>query len=456
MKSNSPELLRRDNRTERFDGFLRAAFLLAVSLLLLVAGALISVAGVFPGPQIGKAYEAGKALYEQATKYDDVLKSDLWHPARSKDRGVTIFDPARAYAGLTLFTSGHQPAAYLMDMQGRVIHKWWRPYSTVWTPDAAVKRPQPDSHVYMRKARLDAEGNLLALYEGVGDTPYGYGLVKLDKDSNVIWRYLEHTHHDFDVAPDGRIFVLTQDFVNKPKDQFDKLVPPRLDDFLVILSPEGKPLRKIPLMAAVAGSKYRQLLYTVSAYAVSDPLHANTVHYITEKDARRFPYAKPGQILVSFRELGAIGVIDANSRRLVWAVRGYWLGQHDPEILPDGHILMFDNFGNFDAPAGRSRALEVDPRNMALIWQYAGTAADPLNSTVRSHVQRLPNGNTLITESDGGRILEVTPDKKVVWEYVNAVRAGPGEGLIPILCKAQRLDPKFVARLLPVLAPRHS
>jgi hypothetical protein len=31
----------------------------------------------------------------------------------------------------------------------------------------------------------------------------------------------------------------------------------------------------------------------------------------------------------------------------------------------------------------------------------------------------LTNGNTLITEGNYGRIFEVTPERQVVWEYVN-------------------------------------
>jgi hypothetical protein len=95
-------------------------------------------------------------------------------------------------------------------MDGEVLHEWRRPYSTVWNEGAAVKRPQPDSHVYFRKAMINPNGDLLALYEGVGDTPYGYGLVKLDRNSEVIWSYLAHTHHDLDIRPDGRIYVLTR------------------------------------------------------------------------------------------------------------------------------------------------------------------------------------------------------------------------------------------------------
>ena len=34
-------------------------------------------------------------------------------------------------------------------------------------------------------------------------------------------------------------------------------------------------------------------------------------------------------------------------------------------------------------------------------------------------VDRLSNGNTLITETSKGQFLEVTPQNKVVWEYIN-------------------------------------
>jgi hypothetical protein len=34
-------------------------------------------------------------------------------------------------------------------------------------------------------------------------------------------------------------------------------------------------------------------------------------------------------------------------------------------------------------------------------------------------VQRLPNGNSLIVEGSGGRIIEVTPEHNLVWEYIS-------------------------------------
>ncbi|HEX6260017.1 MAG TPA: arylsulfotransferase family protein [Woeseiaceae bacterium] len=421
-----------------------------MAALLFIGGSLATAVGVTPGPQIERAYEGGKAIYAKLFHHDDVFASDLWHPARSSQLGVSINDTSRASHGVTLYTSGHEPAAFLISMEGEVLHKWQRPFSEVWNDSAAVKRPQPDTHVYMRKALLDRNGDLLVIYEGVGDTPYGYGLVKLDKDSNVIWSYLQPTHHDFDIAEDGRIFVLTHEIIDEPLPGLEHLASPRLDDFLVVLSPSGEELHKYPLLDIVEGSDYRQLLWEISSFALADPLHTNSVHMITEEEAENFEFGRAGQLLVSFREPSAIGVVDLDEGKLVWAAKGYWTGQHDPHIMENGNILLFDNRGNFRKPEGRSRVIELNPRTMELVWQYAGTMESPLDSDIRSYSQRLRNGNTLITESNGGRILEVTADQEIVWEYTNPVRGGPDNQKIPIICKAQRLDPHIVAAFLQV------
>ena len=86
--------------------------------------------------------------------------------------------------------------------------------------------------------------------------------------------------------------------------------------------------------------------------------------------------------------------------------------------------------------------LELDPATQAITWSYAGDERHPFYSRVRSAQERLPNGNTLVTESDGGRLLEVTPGGEIVWEYVNPERGGVAGELIPIVSWGQRIDPR--------------
>jgi len=364
-----------------------------------------------------------------------------------------VHDTKTAQEGLTLYTSGHDAAAYLISMEGEVVHEWRRPFSTVWNETSPIRDSQPDSHVYFRKAMVYPNGDLLVVYEGSGDTPFGYGVAKLNKNSELIWSYFGHAHHDIDIGPDGKVYVLTHEFVEEPVDPFHHLASPRLDDFLVILSPEGEELTKVSLLHALADSPFRQMVYAVTAFSLADALHTNTVDLITDDEAAVFAFGEAGQVLLSFREIAAIGVLDVAEQRIVWAERSYWLGQHDPDILANGNILLFDNFGNYDRETKRSRVIEFNPLNSEIVWRYEGTRDNPLDSDTRSSQQRLANGNTLIVESSGGRMVEVTPQGDIAWEFLNPVRGGQNGDQIPIISGGERiipqdLDPDFVEPLL--------
>ncbi|MFC3282180.1 arylsulfotransferase family protein [Litchfieldella rifensis] len=407
--------------------------------LIFLAGAIMAVSETFPGPQIERAYQAGIALYNQFTQYRDVYAGDIWREERRSDEGVTIHESNQTRDGLTLYTSGDASAAYLIDMDGDVVHEWRRPFSEIWQEGVgSIEKPRPDEFVHMRNARAFPNGDLVALYEGNGDTPYGYGVVKLDRDSNVIWSYPGRAHHQLDIAPDGKIYVLTHEVVDDEVDVLGK--QPRLEDFLVVLSPDGEELQKTRLVTTLGESQYRRLLESVPGLSLWDPLHTNTVEYIDREKARNFPFAEEGQVLLSFRALHVIAVFDPGTEEFTWVTRGPWDAQHDPDILPNGHILLFDNRGNHDEAEGESRIIEFNPQTMEIVWQYRGTPEQPFASRIRGDQQRLANGNTLITESDGGRLLEVTPEGEIAWEFVNPVRGGPDDKMIPVMAWAQRLD----------------
>lgn len=103
-----------------------------------------------------------------------------------------------------------------------------------------------------------------------------------------------------------------------------------------------------------------------------------------------------------------------------------------PRGLPgEGNILVFNNGGNY------SIVTEFNPVSLDVVWEYSGlelgyceshSLAHYFFSPAISSAQRLPNGNTLITEGDGGRIFEVTPDRETVWEFINPEYDWPGLG----------------------------
>lgn len=437
-----------------------ALFLLAIVFLAFIGGAVATVAAVFPANYVRDAYRGATALLAKHTKYRDPYAADLWAPARTTQRGITTYDRRKACPGLTLYTSGDAPTARLIALDGTVVHEWHRTFSSIRDSTAAVRDPVPDRQTYLRKAHVYPNGDLLAIYIGVGDTTWGYGMAKLDRDSEVIWRNLDRFHHDFTVTPSGRIYALTHNFRKTPLNGVPDLQPPLLEDQLAILSPEGKTLRKIFLLDGFNGSNYRRLLWRIPYYTLEDPLHTNSVQVLDRTAARalsrKIPVAAAGQVLLSFRELagGALALLDIDQGAIVWATSGPCLSQHDADILPNGNFMLFDNRGHF-GPGGKSRVIEVNPGTGAIVWSYAGNRQQPLQSLIRGAQERLPNGNTLITESDGGRLLEMTPAGKIVWEFRNPIRGGPGEKYIPIVSWAQRLQTRaFTAEFRDQLSAR--
>ncbi len=150
---------------------------LAIGFLSFVAGSFLTFTGSFPANHLTDAFRGGQALLAQQTEYDTPFPSDFWQPARSEARGVTIYDPARAFDGFTLYTSGHAQSAFLISMSGEVVHEWHLPFSRIWDDSAAVAAPPPDAHMYIEKAHLLPNGDLLALYVAIGTSPWGMGLV---------------------------------------------------------------------------------------------------------------------------------------------------------------------------------------------------------------------------------------------------------------------------------------
>ena len=410
-----------------------------IAFLAFIAGSYTMYRGIFPADTFRGAFQGGIALYDQLTLYNDPYDTDFWKAARTSVRGVLRHDTSKAREGLTLYTSAHTQSAFLIDMNGRTVHEWTLPYSKVWDKSGAVTNPRPDAFIHIEKAHAFPNGDLLALYTAIGDTPWGYGLVKMDKDSNVLWKYLAHAHHDFTFDHEGNIYVLTQEISKENLPGFPHLKKPRIDDFVVKLSSDGKELKKAWITGAFAKSQFGRRFYFVPDTNDGDYLHTNSV-YLLDKKVPGIPQSEAGQVLVSLREISTIALLDIEAGKVVWAQTGPWVRQHDAEFLPGGNLLIFDNEGDPNGYGG-TRVLEINPANFNVRWTYGGRDDQPLDSVARGSQVRLDNGNTLIVESYAGRMIEVTHDGEVVWEFINPVRGGPDHDRIPIIHWAERLDP---------------
>jgi len=342
--------------------------------------------------------------------------------------GVTRYDPDRSEAGLNLCTSAHESGAYLMDMAGRTLHRWAVRFEDAW-PGVEVK-PDQSSRQCWRRVRLLPNGDLLAIWDGAG-------LVKVDRESRVVWKQWNGAHHDLDVGPDGDIYVIARE-----AHIMRRVNPagPVVEDFVLVLDREGKEKSRVSLIEAFERSDEYRHIWDERPGRDADVLHTNTIELLDGRLADRVPAFARGNVLVSMRSLDAIAVVDLADRRVVWAAKGPWKAQHEPTVLDSGHLLLFDNVGR----RGSSAVLELEPLTMRTVWEYRGTDAAPFFSSTCGTAQRLGGGNTLVTESDSGRAFEVTPGKEIVWEYLSPHRAGPEGRLVATLFEVHRLHPDFV------------
>jgi hypothetical protein len=152
--------------------------------------------------------------------------------------------------------------------------------------------------------------------------------------------------------------------------------------------------------------------------------------------AREEPAFAAGNVLLSLREIDALVVLDPRAGEVVWALRGAWRRQHDPVPLPGGELALFDNRGG---RGGHSRVLRIDPRDGAVLAEYPPPGEPALRSEQAGAVQRLANGNLLVTESQSGRALELAPDGAVVWEMSSPHRMGDRDQFVAYLFDVRRV-----------------
>ena len=62
---------------------------------------------------------------------------------------------------------------------------------------------------------------------------------------------------------------------------------------------------------------------------------------------------------------------------------------------------------------------EFNPETNETVWEYRDDPCTFFYSHHISGAERLASGNTLICEGSFGRLFEVTPEKEIVWEYIN-------------------------------------
>jgi hypothetical protein len=241
------------------------------------------------------------------------------------------------------------------------------------------------------------------------------------------------------LSPDGQELHRWKSFENldEIRDRFD----PRLliDTLLDSLLAEARTMSPETAEAFLASARSGPMPWGRR----TDQFHLNTISILPDTPVgRRDGRFRMGNLLICFRNLNQIAVLDQDTWELLWTWGADDLDwPHLPVMLESGRILVFDN----GTHRVYSRLIEVNPVTEKIEWEYVGEPHRAFFTPEKGSAQRLPNGNTLVCEGDMGRSFEVARDGRIVWEWFNPVSQ---KGHREQIYRMWRIAPEVVEPLL--------
>jgi hypothetical protein len=391
--------------------------------------------------------------------------------------GTTVYDPEKCWNGYTIYIA-RETGAVLVDMNGTAVHLWkgLQGFPNKLLPGGHVMGSlgvRDPKHGYMDQTdvvQVDWDGKVVWKFD-----QYEY-----IEDPGQEGAWMARQHHDYQregnpvgyyvpgmdpLIDGGNTLILGHKHLINPNIS-DKVL---VDDVIYEVTWDGDIVwewvcsdhfDEMDFSEQAKNTMARNPNMVVGKGEVGDWMHINSVSTLGpnrwyEAGDQRF---HPDNIIWDGRMTNIIAITDKASGKIVWQIGpdydrtpalkklGWIIGQHHAHLIPkglpgEGNILVFDNGGfagygapNPGSPTGHnnalrdySRVIEFDPITLEIIWQYTFFEAGYLNKMCRynfyspliSSAQRLPNGNTFITEGSGGRMIEVTPDHELVWEYIS-------------------------------------
>lgn len=268
----------------------------------------------------------------------------------------------------------------IIDMNSRVVHSW----------------PQVRG---VGRIRLNSDGslavigndNLIKEYDWDGRLNWSYRLP--DKDS--------FPHHDLIRMRNGNYLILARD-------------RPSRTDILREVDRDGRVVWEWR-------PKDHAAVFETWDPESFDPIHTNSIRELPPNKwfAAGDERFRPGNILMSARNLETIFIVDKGTGKVVWQYSKDLDRQHEAIMLAsgrpgEGHILFFNNGRMSRHAYRRSRVQLLDPVTKEIVWEYS---SKNFFSSIEGTAQPLNNNNILITSSQGGRVFEISPGGKIVWEW---------------------------------------
>lgn len=318
--------------------------------------------------------------------------------------------------------------AVMLDRQGRLVHAYpFRPAAFHKGDIANLPYQQP-----FMSPETDLNpfglvqlpgGDLIATFYNDKAFPFGAGVARIAMDGRVVWYRRDYTHHWPALLPGGEIAVTSAEISTRPvyrdlgggKVLVTGCRVGYLRDTIHLLDTGGRVRETFQVFDAVVESRFRALLLQANApfrkFADScDPLHTNYVRAVGAEIAAKFSDVTADDLLVSMRNISAVGILDRQSRKFTHIFRGSFHFQHGAQPITGGRIIVFDDLGA-TADVGPSRVLAFDPATGQETIIFPGPKTPPgtpMSTVVAGNIDVSADGRrALVAVTEGEASYEI-------------------------------------------------
>ena len=412
-----------------------------------------------------------------------LIRPDRAGSSTTRTVGLMLNNTAKAFDGYTLISPLHSPDNYLINNAGQYVKKW----TAVGEPGRSSyllenghfirsramgnAGPSTGGGEGGRLEEYDWDGNLVWSYDYYSSTYIAHHDFKVLPNGNVIIIAAEKKTNaevlqagfnpaNLDASISGTIGFMLPDYVIEVKPTlpsggtivwewhiWDHLIQDFAsgkDNYGVVINhpelvdPNGGGSGKIQqFWNHVNGIDYNADLDQIMISVRGNSELMVIDHSTTTAESRGHTggrQGKGGDILYRWGNASQYDRGAVSDRKLYQQHHTHWIASG---LQGAGNILIFNNgigrnYSSVDEivpPVSASGAYTIGataafaPANPT--WTYVGTPMSSFYSAEISGAERLPNGNTLITEGVKGNLFEVTPTGEIVWQYINPVTTTP-------------------------------
>jgi hypothetical protein len=396
--------------------------------------------------------------------------------------GVLSYQPEVASEGYTLLYPLKQGNVYLIDNCGEVVHEWID--SSVYVPGISAYLLEDGNLLKTKKLNYFIPGTFSSGGAGaiIELVSWDNELIWSKEIIDSTFR----AHHDVEILPNGNVLIIVwqrrsrEEYLQAGGDtslfNLSEIWPDIIQEYDPVLDSvvwlwdswnhliqdfdSGK--SNFGLVSSNPGKI--DLNYDLGIFGGRpDWIHSNAIDYNENLDqivvsASHFEeiwiidhsttteeakgntggqYGKGGQLLFRWGNPRAYKMGDHDDKQLFFQHNVHWID--DPSLENSAYYQQIGLFNNrIESDQSAISILKPTLDNVTMEYvKESGTylpsffsksieSSDdlPFHSTNMSSMQVLPNGNFLVCGAQAGRIIEITPDNEVAWDYKLPYRNG--------------------------------